>query len=187
VTLIPRRAALVASIGRASSRLSRLGVALLMSLGLALTASACGFEVQTNNPYTPAEGVNFDAGSVNMRNVMILSRTPGEGYLSASMTSGASDALLKVTGFAIKADGSEGAPLTVTLPNPVAVGNGSMVVLTDRPLITVKSADLQAGLVARLVFQFSKAGEVTTTAPVVNADQPAYATISPSPSPSPSS
>jgi hypothetical protein len=62
-----------------------------------------------------------------------------------------------------------------------------MVVLTDRPLITVKSADLQAGLVARLVFQFSKAGEVTTTAPVVNADQPAYATISPSPSPSPSS
>jgi hypothetical protein len=140
--------------------------------------------MQTLNPYTPAEGVNFDVGSVHVRNVMILSRTPGEGFLSASMISNDRDALLSVSGTAIKADGTDGAPLTVTLPDPVAVGSNSMVVLTDRPLITVKSPDLEEGLVARLVFRFSTAGEVTTTAPVVDADQPAYATITPSPTPS---
>jgi hypothetical protein len=187
VTNNVRRAPLVTSIGGASSRVVRLGAALLLSLGLLLSGSACGMNVQTLNPYTPAEGVNFDVGSIHLRNVMVLSRTPGEGYLSASLVSDDPDALLSVTGVAMKADGSEGAPLTVTLPNPVSLGNNTMVVLTDRPLVTVKSADLQAGLVAKLVFQFSKAGEVTTNAPVVDASQPAYATITPSASPSPSS
>ena len=179
-----RRAPLVQSIGSASSRVVRLGAALLLTIGLLLSASACGMNVQTLNPYTPAEGVNFDVGSVHVRNVMILSRTPAEGYLSASMVSDDPDALLGVSGVVMKADGSEGSPLAVTLPNPVALGNNSMVVLTDRPLITVKSADLQSGLVVKLVFQFSKAGEVTTNAPVVDADQPAYATITPSATPS---
>jgi hypothetical protein len=155
----------------------------LLSLGLALSASACGMNVQTLNPYTPAEGVQFDVGSVKVRNVMILSRTRGDGFLSASMISSQRDTLQSVTGVAIKADGSEGSPLTITLGQPVVVSN-SMVVLTDRPLITVKGADLEEGLVARLVFSFATAGEVTTTAPVVDADQPAYATISPTPSPS---
>jgi hypothetical protein len=184
VSNLSRRSPVVQSLRRASSRTSRAVAALLLSLGLALTASACGMNVQTLNPYTPAEGVNFDVGSIHVRDVMILSRTPGEGYLSASMVSGNTDALLAVTGVAIKSDGSDGSALTVTLPDPVAVGNNTMVVLTDRPLITVKSADLKSGLVAKLVFRFSKAGEVTTTAPVVDADQQAYATVTPSGSPS---
>jgi hypothetical protein len=173
--------------GHASSRVVRLGAALLLTLGLLLSSAACGMNVQTLNPYTPAEGVNFDLGSIHLRNVMVLSRTDGEGYLSASLVSDAPDALLSVTGTVMKADGSDGTPLTVTLPDPVALGNNNMVVLTDRPLITVKSADLQAGLVAKLVFQFSKAGQVTTNAPIVDANQPAYATVTPSTSPSPSS
>jgi hypothetical protein len=184
VSHLSRRSPVVQSLRRASSRGSRAVVALLLALGLALTASACGMNVQTMNPYTPAEGVNFDVGSIHVRNVMILSRVPGEGYLSASLVSDSTDALLGVTGVAIKADGTEGSPLTVTLPDPVAVGNNTMVVLTDRPLITVKSADLQSGLVAKLVFRFSKAGEVTTNAPVVDANQPAYATVTPSATPS---
>lgn len=175
---------LVQPLRRATTRTSRWAVALLLSLGLVVTASACGMNVQTMNPYTPAEGVNFDVGSIHVRNVMILSRVPGEGYLSASMVSAAPDALLSATGVTIKADGSEGTPLTIALPDPVAVGNNKMIVLTDRPLITVKSADLQQGLVAKLVFQFSKAGQVTTTAPVVDANQPAYATVTPSATPS---
>jgi hypothetical protein len=187
VTPISRRAPLVRSLGRASSRLSRLGVALMLFLGLTLTAAACGMNVQTLNPYTPAEGVNFDVGGVNLRNVMVLSRTEGEGFLSASLTASEADSLVSVTGTAMKSDGSEGAPLTVTLPAPIEIPPGGLVVLTDGPLIEVTSADLQSGLVAKLVLTFSKAGEVTTNAPVVDAEQPAYATISPSPSASPSS
>jgi hypothetical protein len=183
VALISRGAPAVRSLGRATSRLSRAAVAVLLSLGLVLTASACGMNVQTLNPYTPAEGVNFDVGSVNVRNVMVLSRTPGEGYLSASMISTQRDTLQSVSGVAMKADGTEGSPLTISLSQPVVVG-GSMVVLTNGPLITVRGADLEEGLVAKLLFRFATAGEVTTNAPVVDADQPAYATISPSPSPS---
>jgi hypothetical protein len=160
--------------------------ALLLVLGLVLGVSACGMKVQTNEPYTPAEGVNFDAGSVHLRNVMILSRTPGEGFLSASLVSAEPDSLTKVSGTAVKPDGSPGSPLTINLLGPVSIG-GTLIVLTDRPLIMVKSADLQAGLVAKLVFTFSGAGEVTTTAPVVDANQQAYATITPSPSTAPSS
>ena len=40
------------------ARWSRLAPA--AALGLALTTSACGMNVQTTNPYTPAIGVNFD-------------------------------------------------------------------------------------------------------------------------------
>jgi hypothetical protein len=192
VTMTSRRTPLARSTGRATSRRSRPLLAVLLSLGLALSTASCGMNVQTNNPYTPAEGVNFDVGSVHIRNVMILSRTAGEGFLSASMVSAESDTLTQVTGTAIKSDGSPGSALTITLPQPVTVGGNKLVVLTDRqPLITVKSADLQSGLVARLVLTFSTAGEVTTTAPVVDANQQAYRTITPSPSapasPTPSS
>lgn len=182
MTTISRRPPATRSTGRVPARLLRPVVALVVSVGLVLAAAACGMNVQTMNPYTPAEGVNFDVGSVHLRDVMILSRTPGSGFLSLSMVSGAPDELVKVSGTAVKADGSPGAPLTLTLPAPVPVGNNKMVVLTDRPLVMVKSADLQSGLVATLVFTFRKAGEVTTNAPVVDANQPAYATITPSPS-----
>ena len=49
-------------------------------------AAACGFDVQTNQPYTPAEGVNYDVGNppVQVRNLMILSREDGVGFLSAT-------------------------------------------------------------------------------------------------------
>lgn len=186
MSMISRRTPAARPSCRGASRLSRPAMALLLTLGLVLGVSACGMHVQTNEPYQPAEGVNFDVGSVHVRNVMILSRTPGEGFLSSSLVSSVPDSLVKVTGTAVKPDGSLGSPLTIALSSPVSVG-GTLVVLTNLPLITVKGADLQAGLVAKLVFTFSTAGEVSTTAPVVDATQPDYATITPSPSSAPSS
>ena len=38
------------------------GASLLLVIGLLLVSGACGQDVQTNRPYTPAEGVNFDVG-----------------------------------------------------------------------------------------------------------------------------
>ena len=35
---------------------------LLLVIGLLLVTGACGQDVQTNRPYTPAEGVNIDVG-----------------------------------------------------------------------------------------------------------------------------
>ncbi|HYP43740.1 MAG TPA: hypothetical protein VEQ66_00895 [Propionibacteriaceae bacterium] len=180
-----RRVPLDQSSRRRRTRWSRL--APLAALGLALATSACGMNVQTTNPYTPAIGVNFDAGDVQIRDLMILSRTKGQGFLSATLTANAQDSLVGVTGSAYKADGSDGSPLTVALTTPVAVKPPLPVVLTKRPLITVTSADIQAGLTAKMVLRFEKAGEVTTNAPVVDATLPQYATISPTPGASPSS
>lgn len=173
--------------GRGLRSVRRRGGTLLGALVIALGPVACGFEVQTNQPYTPEKGVNVDAGpasSVKIRNLMVVSRAPGEGFLSATMTVSQEDALTGVMGAALKPDGTPGTPLTVTVANPVELGEGALVVLTDRPLITVKSADLLAGLEAQVVLQFREVGEVTTTAPVVDGNQPEFQTISASPSPS---
>ena len=40
----------------------RSGVRLVVVIGLLFLAAACGQNVQTNRPYTPAEGVNIDVG-----------------------------------------------------------------------------------------------------------------------------
>lgn len=183
MSLFPRRAPLVEQRARTRSRRSRAALAGLGSLTMALTAASCGMEVQTTNPYTPAIGVNFDVGDVQIRDLMILSRTPGQGFLSGTLTSYAEDTLIGVSGNAYKSDGSDGSALNVTV-QPVKVVPATPVVLTKRPLLNVASADLEAGLTAKMVLRFAKAGEVTTNAPVVDANLPQYASIGPSASPS---
>ena len=73
-----------------------------------------------------------------------------------------------------------------TCPTRSALGNGALVVLTDRPLITVSSADLVAGLDGRGDAEFSTAGVDHVRVPVVDGNQQQYATISPTPGPPPS-
>ncbi len=187
MALILRHALDVLASRRARSHFVRLTTALLLALGLIVAASACGMNAQTLKPYTPAEGVNASVGSVQIRNLMILSRAEGDGFLSASLVSGDRDALVGVSGSAIKVDGATGAAFKATLSNPVAIGNNDLVVLTNRPPILIKSADLVPGLTANLTLQFSTAGELTLVVPVVDADQKEYATITPSPVPSPAS
>jgi hypothetical protein len=153
-----------------------------------LTVAACGFNLQTNHPYTPSQGVNADIGGYNgvkIRNLMILSRKTGQGFLSGTLYSGQPDALTSVSGNAIKSDGSDGGQLTTNLSTPVILGNGSVTVLTDRAPIRVLGADLQAGLTARLTLQFRTAGSATLIVPVVDANQPEYATVRPQASPTP--
>jgi len=164
---------------------------LLAALGLILAVGACGTDAQTLQPYTPSEGVNVDVGNpydlksvVHVRNLMIISKEPGSGVLSASLVTDGRDQLTDVTGFAIKPDGSKGAPLTVTMPNTVSIANGAQIVLTDQTPIGVRSADLRAGRTANLTLTFAKAGETTLIVPVVDGNQPHYATISPAPTPS---
>ena len=161
---------------------------LAITFVLGLVLAACGFNVQTNLPYTPADGVNLDVGSVHVRNLMVLSKADGEGFLSASMGSTEQDALVSASGTVIKPDGSNGGELTVTFPDPIALGNGNNVVLTDKPaFITVKGEGLTPGNTVDLTLKFSTAGESTLRVPVIDANHPYYVTVSPSPSASSSS
>lgn len=166
-------------------------VALLAALGLVLVVGACGRDAQTLRPYTPAEGVNVDVGDpadensvVSVRNLLIISKTPGSGVLSASMVTDGRDQLTGVTGNAIKADGSQGGPLTVTLTNSVSFANQAQIVLTDQAPIAVTGPDLAPGLTANLTLTFANAGDVTVIAPVADGNEPQYASISPAPTPS---
>ncbi|HZA02945.1 MAG TPA: hypothetical protein VE617_00135 [Propionibacteriaceae bacterium] len=166
-------------------------VGLLAVLALMLAVGGCGNDAQTLRSYTPAEGVNLDVGDpydlervVHVRNLLIISKEPGSGILSASMVTNGRDQLTEVTGYAIKADGSQGAPLTVTLTNTISIANGALVVLTDQGSIPVSSPDLAPGLSASLTLTFANAGEFTVLVPVVDGNQPQYQGISPAPTPS---
>jgi hypothetical protein len=164
---------------------------LLAVLGLMLALGACGTDAQTLKPYTPAEGVNLDVGNsydlenvVHVRNLLIISRQQGSGVLSASLVTDGRDQLTEISGFAIKSDGSQGAPLTVTLSNTVSIANRAQIVLTDQTPIGVTSADLAPGLTASMTLTFANAGEATVIVPVVDGNEPEYASISPAPTPS---
>jgi hypothetical protein len=168
------------------------GTSLLLVIGL-LLVSGCGQDVQTNLPYTPAEGVNIDVGDpadpdkvVHVRNLLIISWEPGRGVVSASIVTDDRDALTAVSGTPIKVDGTEGAPFTATIGNTVSIANGAQVVLTDQAPITVESPDLAAGLDAVVTLAFQNAGEVTLRAPVVDGNEPQYATLKPTPTSTPS-
>jgi hypothetical protein len=169
-------------------RALRCGTSLLLVIGLLLVSGACGQDVQTNRPYTPAEGVNVDVGDpanpdkvVHVRNLLIISWAPGEGVVSASIVTDDRDALTSVSGTPVKVDGTKGAPFTATIPNTVSLANGLQVVLTDQEPITVKSPDLMAGLEADVTLGFQNAGEVTVRVPVVDGKEAQYTPLQPTP------
>jgi hypothetical protein len=167
------------------------GASLLLVVSLAFLAGGCGFKVQTNRPYTPSEGVNVDVGDpanpnkvVHVRNLSIISWTPGEGVVSGSIVTADRDSLTGVSGVPIKVDGTEGVPFTGTIPSTISVANGSQVVLTDQPPILVKSPDIKPGLDAMVTLQFENAGEATLRAPIVDGNVGPYVSLKPSATPS---
>lgn len=173
----------------ARTRVHRSLVATLISVALLALVSACGMNAQTTQPYTPAEGVNANVGPrgewVQVRNLMILSREEGSGFISASIVATQPDALVAVSGHPFKTDGTEGTPFTVTLPGPIDLDPGNLVVLTDRPFITVASPDMILGGSAELTLTFRNAGDLTLRVPIMDGTQPDYATITPVPAPTP--
>ena len=169
----------------------RRAAGLLLAMGLLLGTAACGHDAQTLRPYTPAEGVNLDVGNpadpktvVHIRNLLVISKSRGQGLLSATIVTDGRDELTAVSGNAVKVDGSPGAPFTARLTNTVSFANGAPIVLTDGSPIAVDSPDLAPGLTANVKLQFKNAGEATAVVPVVDGNEPQYASISPAPAPS---
>ncbi len=160
-----------------ASTLRRLGVSLCVPLALALTG--CGMNVQTLQPYTPAEGVNSSTGPVMVRNLLIVADNTGRGVVSASLVTYGDDTLTAVAGVPQKSDGTPGSPLVVTTTGlPVQLSSNTLVVLTNAPVrIAVTSPDLKPGLLADVTLTFTKGGPVKLVAPVVSASEPEYESI----------
>jgi hypothetical protein len=173
--------------GRARGRAARAAAALLLSLGLMGSAAACGFDAQLLKPYNPADGTNIDVGedgALKVRNLQVVSRAKGEGYISATLVSTAADRLTGITVAPQTLEGTAGAPVQATLAAPIELG-GPIVVMTDtQPLVTVSSPEIVAGGSAGIVMTFEKAGQVSLNAPIVDGTVPPWSTISPSPTPS---
>lgn len=184
----------IGSGSRMTARAGRSVAALVVSVGMLVGFTACGMDAQTLRPYTPSEGVNLDVGDnpdldlvVHVRNLMIISKEPGSGVVSASMVTDGSDELTAVSGIPLKVDGTEGAPYAASLSSPVALKSRVQVVLTDlRQPISVRSPDLEAGLTTKITLSFRNAGDVTVQTTVVDGNVPQYASISPAASSSPS-
>lgn len=169
-------------LSRVRNAAPRLVVGVLALLGLLVGTSGCGFDAQTLKPYTPGMGVNADVGpdaALKVRNLLLVSRVPGQGFVSASLISTRPDALVGVSGVAITAEGTEGAPLEATVTDPVTLEPHNLIVLTERPLIQVRSPDLVAGTAARVLLKFREAGEVTVLVPIYR-NQDELETIRPS-------
>lgn len=153
----------------------RLGLGIAAALIGATALSGC-VSTKVAQPYTPGIGVNSEQQGVNLRALTVVARD-GKGVLAGSLDSSAGDTLTRIAG---KATGSNFEDLgdlqtgsaTIQLPA------GEFVNLTDKK-ISVSSDDLKPGLYARVTFTFEKAGEVTVLVPVVDADQPDYASAQP--------
>jgi hypothetical protein len=185
--------------GVRSSVAARLGAA-AASAGLLVGLSACGFDAQTLQPYTPSDGVNVSVGNPNqqpgertkvepntavmVRGLMIVAKTPTSGFLSATLYSDSSDQLTTVGGNVLDPNDDQGPGLTVNLPSPVSVGPDAPVVLVDQQAITVTADRLPAGQTAMLTLTFAKAGSAQVQVPIVDGLNDTYRTVEPSAAPS---
>lgn len=155
---------------------------LLFAATSALLLSGCGFDAQTLQPYTPAQGVNADIGEVKVRNLAIISDTDGNGYVSGSLVSPANDTLDSVSGHPVMLDGSAGRPLTVSGGTPVALTANRLAVLTDPTAsLTVSSPDLEPGLQASVTLVFASGVQQTVKTPILSSTDPVYISVSPAP------
>lgn len=164
-----------------SRRPVRLVTSLALVLGMVWTMAACGFDVQTSQPYTPADGVNLDVGTLKLRNMMVLSDASGVGFFAGSIVASEDEEMTGVTGVPVNPDGSAGSSLTITLNEPVALPADQLVTITRLPRIPVLGEGLAPGLEAKLTMTFSRTGVVELIVPVVDKTYQAYQTVSPTP------
>lgn len=185
--------------GRTTGRAARIGAA-VAATGLLVGLSACGFNAQTLQPYTPSDGVNVNVGNaspasngrtkvepnsaVKVRGLMIVAKSATSGFLSATIVSDSPDQLTAVTGNVLRQDGSQGSALTIALPSPIQLQPNSRVVLVDRQAVTVTGTTVPAGATASLKLTFAKAGSKQVVVPIVDGQNDTYRTVSPSPAPS---
>ena len=138
--------------------------------------SSCGvnFDAQTDQVYNPAVGVDDQSGAVDVLNALVVSGTDGSGALVATLVNNERtepDRLTKVAG------AGEDQALQVTLAAPKEVKPGGLVNLAVEGPIPVRGERVVPGNFVEITFSFDRGAAVTLKAPVVSADNPAYADV----------
>jgi hypothetical protein len=158
--------------------------------GLVPLVAACrfgtsNFDAQTNQFYTPAEGVNDRTSQVDVLNALVVSDQDGRGRFIAGLVNNsttASDALQQVQGSGKNAD------VKGTLSSPISVGPNDFVQLADQGVepVVLTGSSIVAGRFIELTLTFSQADEVTVLLPVVTSEDEYGELQAPTPSSTPS-
>ena len=148
-------------------RLSRRKLATAIgALVLAVPAlSACGFNYATEREYTPANGTNYQHGTVDVLNAVIVAEEDGSGTFVASLSNNAPDEAIAFESLSFGSNSTiEVAPF-----DPVEVQPQSLVNLGDGQGIKV-SGDIVKGDFIELSLAFSNGETADMDVPVVAAE-----------------
>lgn len=124
-------------------------------------AASCGFDVATDQVYTPGVGVNDRSGSVDVLHALVVSGAHGSGTVIAGLANNdqaRADRLVAVTG----SSGTRVAPT-----QPVEVPSGGFVQLADETPISIEGEEIASGKFVTVTFEFERSQSVTVEVPVV--------------------
>lgn len=132
--------------------------------------SSCGFDVQTEQVYTPGVGVNDRTGSIDVLHALVVTGEDGSGTVIAGLVNNDQenpDTLAGVAGA-----GPDASVGVSTGGAQVEIPAGGSYQLADEGAISVSATQVQPGRYIRLTFSFESAESVTMDVPVVaNTDE----------------
>jgi hypothetical protein len=133
----------------------------IAALLLAPALTACGFNVQTDEVYQPAVGVNDRSGTVDVLNALVVSGADGSGTFAGTLVNSDAtedDRLDSVTGPEVTASKS-------VIPVPA----GGTALLGKTGQVTVEGDVVEPGTFVELTFSFASGQTTTVKVPVVAA------------------
>lgn len=133
----------------------------IAALLLAPALTACGFNVQTDQVYQPAVGVNDRSGQVYVLNALVVSGADGSGTFAGTLVNTDTtddDTLDTVTGSGITASS-----------DPVDVPAGGNARLADSGDVTLEGDAIVPGRFVQVTLGFSSGQTTTMRVPVVAA------------------
>jgi copper(I)-binding protein len=131
--------------------------AIVLSLG---GLTSCGFDLMTDQPYTPGEGTNVRAGDVKVLAAVVVAAQPNEGTLVATLVNGSEDD--------VSLSGVAAPDLDVDEFAPIEVAPGEAVNFADEGGVPV-SGDFDAGQMLPLTLTFADGSTTELNVPVVTA------------------
>jgi len=154
----------------------RFAISALVALGLVLGTSGCNLiqPQATTRHYDAADGISFNVGDLQLRNLTLISNDGESGSLlmSAINTTG-SDISLNVQFL------SKGAMVNGTLLVPSSHTATSWGAATESKII-LDGINTPAGSLLKMYFQYGSVDGATTLVPVLTSAQPQYAGLEPS-------
>ena len=169
----------------------RVAASVALTALVATTLAACSFVTpqQTARSYTPSDGVNGSIGSVQIRNVFLVTQTGTDASLIGALAN-VSDAALTVT--LQYGSGSAVTTQEVRVPanglvslRPTSTTAVDASVPTAEDDVTLSGIRAVPGGLYPIGFAVTGVQPVSLQVPVLNTSQPQYATLAPTPTPTP--